>query len=122
MHKILVPIDGSEHVRALDHPEPVMYGELLVYVTKEKMERLQKEHSEGFLRPSAAVARAAGVPYTSEILIGDVALTIVKRANELNCNSIIIGTHGMSAIGNLLMGSVATKVVHLAKCPVTLVK
>jgi len=61
MHKILVPIDGSENAtRASDnalklakesglielhlvtvHPERVMYGELLVYITKEKMERLQ---------------------------------------------------------------------------------
>ena len=142
MHKILVPIDGSENAaRALDyalklakenapielhlvtvHPEPVMYGEILVYITREKMERLQKEHSEDFLRPAEAVVRAAGVPYTSEILIGDIALMIVKRADELNCDGIIMGTRGMGAVGNLVMGSVATKVVHLAKCPVTLVK
>lgn len=142
MHKILVPIDGSENAaRALDyalklarengpielhlvtvHPEPVMYGELMVYITKEKMERLQKEHSEDFLKPAEAIARAAGVPHTSEILIGDIAPMIAKRAHELNCDGIIMGTHGMSAIGNLVMGSVATKVVHLAKCPVTLVK
>src|SRR5262245_47191260 len=142
MHKILVPIDRSENAaRALDyalklamengpielhlvtvHPEPEMYGEILVYITNEKIERLQKEHSEDLLRPAEAAVRAASVPYTSEILIGDVALMIVKRANELNCDSIIMGTRGMSAIGNLVMGSVATKVVHLAKCPVTLVK
>ena len=142
MHNILVPTDGSENAaRALDyalklakengpielhlvtvHPEPVMYGKLLVYITREKMERLQREHSEDFLRPAEAVVRAAGVPYTSEILIGDIALMIVKRANELKCDGIIIGTRGMSVVGNLVIGSVATKVVHLAKCPVTLVK
>jgi nucleotide-binding universal stress UspA family protein len=35
---------------------------------------------------------------------------------------IAMGTRGMGTIGNLLMGSVATKVVHLASVPVTLVK
>jgi nucleotide-binding universal stress UspA family protein len=34
----------------------------------------------------------------------------------------VMGTRGMSAIGNLVAGSVATKVIHLTKLPVTLVK
>ena len=142
MHKLLIPIDGSENAaRALNyalklakengpielhlvtvHPEPVIYGEIQVYVSREKMEELQRKHSEDILRPAAEAARTAGVPYTSEILVGDTAQKIVNRANELNCDSIVMGTRGMGAIGNLVMGSVATKVVHLTKLPVTLVK
>jgi nucleotide-binding universal stress UspA family protein len=33
-----------------------------------------------------------------------------------------MGTRGMGAIGNVFLGSIATKVVHLASVPVTLVK
>jgi nucleotide-binding universal stress UspA family protein len=33
-----------------------------------------------------------------------------------------MGTRGMTAISTLVMGSVATKVLHLANVPVTLVK
>jgi nucleotide-binding universal stress UspA family protein len=33
-----------------------------------------------------------------------------------------MGTRGMTAIGGLVMGSIATKVVHAAHVPVTLVK
>ncbi len=117
MHKVLVPVDGSENAaRTLDyavklakengpielhlvtvHPEPVMYGTPLVYITREKMERLQKEHSEDFLRPAEVMVRAAGVPYTSEILVGDIAPMIVNRAEELNCDGIIMGTGGWVA-------------------------
>jgi nucleotide-binding universal stress UspA family protein len=35
---------------------------------------------------------------------------------------IVMGTRGQGAVGNLLLGSVATKVIHLSKVPVTLVK
>lgn len=35
---------------------------------------------------------------------------------------IVMGTRGMGALGNLALGSTATKVVHLADVPVTLVK
>ena len=47
---------------------------------------------------------------------------IAKVANELKCNAIIMGTRGLSPLGNLLLGSVAAQVVHLAGTPVTLVK
>ena len=74
------------------------------------------------MRPAIELASAASVPWTSDVLVGDTASMIVKRAEELNCDGIVMGTRGMGAIGNLVMGSVATKVVHLTKLPVTLVK
>jgi nucleotide-binding universal stress UspA family protein len=35
---------------------------------------------------------------------------------------IYLGTRGMTAISNLVLGSVATKVLHLADTPVVLVR
>ena len=52
----------------------------------------------------------------------DAATTIARRADSLQCEGIVMGTRGMGAIANLLLGSVAAKVVHLANVPVTLVK
>jgi nucleotide-binding universal stress UspA family protein len=74
------------------------------------------------LRPAIETAKKAGLTFTSEILIGDVAKSIVSCAEASGCCAIVMGTRGMSAIGNLVMGSVATKVIHLTKLPVTLVK
>jgi nucleotide-binding universal stress UspA family protein len=142
MPKLLVPIDGSESsMRALDHamniansrpsyelhlltvhPEPIMYGEILVYVSQEKMHELQKAHSMDLLRPAVQAAEQAQIRHTSEIVEGEIAPTIVKRANELRCEGIVMGTRGMTAISNLVIGSVATKVIHLTNVPVTLVK
>ena len=104
------------------HPEPVIYGEIQVYVSREKMEELQRAHSMDILQPAINAARAAGMSHTSEKLVGDTAALIVKRAEELNCDGIVMGTRGMGTIGNLVMGSATTKVVHLTKLPVTLVK
>ena len=44
------------------------------------------------------------------------------RAEEIGCRVIVMGTRGMSALANLMLGSVTTKVVHLTKLPVTLIK
>jgi nucleotide-binding universal stress UspA family protein len=142
MHKLLVAIDGSDHARrALDYalslakensavglhiltvqPEPNVYGEIQVYITQEHMAQLQRQHSEGLLAPALQAARVAGVAHTSEIVVGDAASMITKRAEELGCDGIVIGTQGRNAIASALMGSVAFKVVHLTKLPVTLVK
>ncbi|KIZ45661.1 MULTISPECIES: universal stress protein [Rhodopseudomonas] len=142
MHKILVAYDGSANAnRALDwvigmagdkvpielalvyaHPEPALYGEIAVYVSKDKMDELQRNHGKDILQPAIDKLNAAGLPFTTEVLTGDTAQRIVTRADELHCDSIVMGTHGRSAIGNLVLGSVANKVVHLSKLPVTLVK
>ena len=142
MHKLLIPIDGSDNsMRALRyalriakeigpmqlhlltvHPEPAIYGEIQVYVSADKMKELQDLHSKDLQRSAIEAADTAGVAFQSEIATGDPAVTIARRANELGCDAIVMGTRGMSAIGNLIMGSIATKVVHLAEMPVTLVK
>ena len=142
MHKLLVPVDNSDGaMRAVEyairlakerkptelmivhaHEPPLVYGEIAMYLPEEKAEELQLEHSEGILQPAIEKAKKAGVTFTSKVLIGDVAKSIVACAEASGCCAIVMGTRGMSAIGNLVMGSVATKVIHLTNLPVTLVK
>lgn len=51
----------------------------------------------------------------------DPAATIVEAARRLRVHEIVMGTRGLSALGTLGLGSVAYKVVHVARQPVTLV-
>lgn len=53
---------------------------------------------------------------------GDPSDGILAVADELQCDMIVLGTHGRTGLGRLLMGSVAEKVVRQAKCPVLSVK
>jgi nucleotide-binding universal stress UspA family protein len=48
--------------------------------------------------------------------------TLVDRARALAGDAIMMGTHGLTTLGRLLMGAVASKVIHLSDIPVTLVK
>jgi nucleotide-binding universal stress UspA family protein len=142
MHKLLVAIDGSDHARrALDYalslakenaaielhiltvqPEPNVYGEIQVYITEVRMAQLQRQHSQDILAPALEAAQNAGIAHSGEIVVGHAATTIANRAEELGCDAIVMGTQGRGAMGSVLMGSVALKVVHLTKLPVTLVK
>lgn len=56
------------------------------------------------------------------ILEGEPAEEIVRFAKEHECDLIVMGTHGRTGLGRLLMGSVAENVVRRAPCPVLTVK
>jgi len=53
---------------------------------------------------------------------GDTPEQIVKVAEESHADLIIMGSRGMTEWKSLLLGGVATKVVHHASCPVLLVR
>lgn len=58
----------------------------------------------------------------TQILRGHPAESIVKYAYENKADIIIIGTRGMGGFRNLIIGSVAQKVVSYSKIPVLTVK
>jgi nucleotide-binding universal stress UspA family protein len=142
MKNILVPVDGSgAAMRALKqavalarlspgakillvhaHEEPTTFGDISVYVPREKMAALQREHSQGILAPAEAELKSAGVPYTSEVLTGSLGQAIAAHAEKAGCDLIVMGRHGKSALGDLLVGSVAQKVLHASRLPVMLVR
>src|SRR5512134_2510630 len=142
--KLLVAVDGSGAAqRALEqaialarispdasihlvhaHEEPDIYGEIAVYVPRAKMEELQRTLSEAVLAAAeeAAGLKDWGVRYTKEVLIGPIGQTIARHAGRLGCDAIVMGGHGKSTVGELFMGSVAMKVLHLTRLPVLLVR
>ena len=141
-YKIFVPVDGSSCAqRALQHAilmakgmsdailhvahardEPVIYGEIAVYVNRERMEQWVREETGRILAAAEAVLKEAGVRYEKHALVGPVARVLAERAASLRCDAIVMGTHGRTALGNILIGSTATKVIHFSDIPVTLVK
>ena len=47
---------------------------------------------------------------------------IVRVAAEVGCGLIVMGTHGRTGLGRLLMGNTAESVLPEASCPVMIVK
>jgi nucleotide-binding universal stress UspA family protein len=68
------------------------------------------------------VLKDAGFAAGTILAVGPIAETIVAQAKSGKFDLICIGTRGMTATGNLLLGSVATRVLHLADMPVITVR
>ena len=75
------------------------------------------EREFDLLRPEVT-----GVRVGKLIRYGAAAGTIVDAARELGADLIVLGTHGRTGLGRLLLGSVAEEVVRTAPCPVLTVK
>jgi nucleotide-binding universal stress UspA family protein len=87
-------------------------------------EKTMSEAGRKELGKWAARAKAAGVKSDTKLVvaltqsIGDV---INKEAKRWSANLIVIGTHGRRGFNHLLLGSVAERVIRLAKKPVLVV-
>lgn len=141
MIRLLVPLDGSSHsqrvvqhvirlsrgreaveIHLLNVQEPIDSLEVRRFKLPQEIRRMQRRRGADRLGPSRARLDKAGVPYSAHVLIGPVAATIARFAKRRRCSMIVMGTRGMGSLASLLLGSVATKVIHLARAPVTLVK
>ncbi|MCX7893424.1 MAG: universal stress protein [Burkholderiales bacterium] len=142
MPKILLAVDGSEQALGATrrlvasfawyrekptvelvtvHPPLPHIAAMGVAVTQEMLDRYYREEGESHLAGAKALLDAAGADYRSHIFVGQAAETIAEQAKRLGCDVIWMGTHGRGAVGSLLLGSVATKVLHLTHVPVMLV-
>jgi nucleotide-binding universal stress UspA family protein len=73
-------------------------------------------------RLAALHALAPEVDVAYRVAEGNPATEIVRLAGELPANLIVMGTHGRTGLGRLLMGSVAEAVLRRAPCPVLTLK
>jgi nucleotide-binding universal stress UspA family protein len=144
--QILAAVDGSKHAfRALDVAADLARtygGDLNILSVYRHHSAVENTHS--LVRPSAevpdvdtamnayakeVVARACdyvrdnyGIEAAGYVRRGQPARTIVAAANELECDSIVMGSRGLGDMTGLLLGSVSHKVTSLAECTLVTVK
>jgi len=141
--KILLAVDGSKHslkaVKTLiahadwyretpavelvnvHLPVPRIRG-MSAVVGASQIRRYYDREGKVALSKARKLLDAKGIKYSAHILVGPVAETIVRQARLTRCDLIMMGTRGMSAAANLLLGSCANRVVNVSPIPVLLVK
>ena len=142
----LVPIDFSEHskktiqyaiqlatltgasIRILhvfqisDYPAAFYHG---LYLEQEAVKvhlEAAKREADAQLSLVAEEIRAHGVEAGSMFRTGNPYEEIVSAAKETGIDLIVIGSHGYTGLGRLLLGSTADRVLQYAPCPVLVVK
>ncbi len=140
--KILIPVDGSANAnRAVDYvignfaaqKEPpqllllnvqwkVATGNVKLFINQDTINDYYREQGMAALQQARAILDAANLPYQYHISIGTPAEAIVQYANEQGVDQIVMSRQGQGGLQSLLLGSVVSKVLNLAGCPVLSVK
>lgn len=141
--KILVATDGSRPALRAVRYAAKLVGQLLsksssitlvsvhddvglrhakAFVGSDAVADYLRELSEKELKAARKLLASAGVKHDMEIRTGHVAQEIVDCAKSGRFDLIVLGAKGRSAISDLLLGSVAQRVLATAKTPVLLVK
>lgn len=92
------------------------------FAGSESVAQFLRESSELELDPARKLLEAAGVPHQVVIRTGHVVQEILAVADEGQFDMIFMGSKGRGPIADLLVGSVAQRVLAMARQPVVLVK
>lgn len=139
--KILLAVDGSEYTKkmlAYLTTHDTMFGAGNNYtiftvqmtlppraraaVGKEVVEKYYAEEAEKVLGPVSKFLVRHGIDPKSQWKVGHAGETIAKFADSGKYDLLMMGSHGHGALGNLVMGSVATQVLARCSVPVLLVR
>jgi nucleotide-binding universal stress UspA family protein len=139
--KILVAVDGSEYTRRMvaywaAHDEwlsaahsytvltvvPAIPPRATAVVDRANLQGYYADEGEKVFKPLRPFLEKQGLTATFLSKTGHVAEVIARTAEEGGFDLIMMGSHGHTELGNLVMGSVATRVLAACKTPVLLIR
>jgi nucleotide-binding universal stress UspA family protein len=140
--RILIPTDGSDLSNAAAHAaidfarqlgaETVgifvappyaypLYAETVPtdYLSEDEYNASMRKVGDANLKEIADAAALAGLKFTGITVVADSpARQIVDAAQQNGCDLIFMGSHGRGGLGQLLLGSVTSKVLATCQIPV----
>ena len=88
----------------------------------EEWDHALREGVDRKLRPLVEYARTEGVEARALLLTGFADEAIIEAARQEGADLIVMGTHGRRGAARLFLGSVASRVISMAPCPVMTVR
>lgn len=139
--KILVAVDGSRHTKRMlaylaAHDEwrtaqhrytvltvvPPIPSRAAVVVAIDTVKAYYDREAENVLRPIRAFLGKQGVSADFVSRTGNPAEAIATAAEKGKYDLLMMGSHGHGTLANLVLGSVATKVMAQCRTPVLLIR
>ena len=103
-------------------PPNIIEADSVAFGVYEEWDRNLRAEIEGKLNALVEEARKAGVDARPLILPGVPYEAITDAAKENDADLVIMGTHGRKGVARLFLGSVASRVISTAPCPVMTVR
>ena len=106
---------------------PPIYGEAALYyvpgVSAQESRKLMEKQAKKALAAIEIEAQTARVPCATRFVTQDQPWkAILRTAQSLRCDVIVMASHGRGGLGGLILGSETTRVLASSKIPVLVVR
>ena len=113
---------GAAHQYTVLHVVPFMPARVAALTSDEQIQRYYRDEAQRVFKPIKAFFKKQGLRADFVSQAGNVAAVIAKFADRGGFDLLVMGSHGHDNLVNLLMGSVATKVLASSKVAVLLLR
>jgi nucleotide-binding universal stress UspA family protein len=139
--KILVAVDGSSFTKRMlayiaAHDEwlgahhaytvltvvPPLPARVAAALSRELVQSHHDEEAQKVFKPMRTFFAKQGLQAEFAGKVGEPAATIAALAEKGKFDLLMLGSHGHGALGNLVLGSVSTKVLAHCKVPLLVVR
>lgn len=113
---------GAQHSYTVLTVVPTVPARAAAALPKSVLKAHHEEEAERVLKPIRSFFAKQGLQAEFIARSGDAAAAIAAQANKVKYGLLLMGSHGHGSLGNLVLGSVATKVMAQCSTPVLLVR
>ena len=113
---------GDAHEYTVLHVVPAVPPRAAAALDKDVLKDYYADEGEKVLKTIRSFFAKQGIKAEFVNKAGSAAEVIAATAEKGKFNLLMLGSHGHSSLGNLVMGSVATKVLSACKTPVLLIR
>lgn len=113
---------GCQHTYTVLHCVPAIPHRAAAFAGKDRVRAFYDADAEAVFKPIRAFLKMHDAAATFVHRIGAPAENIAKLAERGKFDLLIMGSRGHGALGGLVLGSVATKVIALCSTPLLLIR
>ena len=113
---------GAHHDYTVLHAVPAVPPRAAAVLDKNTLQGYYDEGAEKVFKPIRSFFTKQGLSARFVTKVGPAAEVIAAAANKGDYDLLMLGSHGFGTLSNLVMGSVATKVLANCKTPVLLIR
>ncbi len=113
---------GSQHLYTVVHVAHALPGRATAVVDKSTLQAFYAEESEKVLKPIRTFFSRQKIAADFVAKVGPVAETIASMSTKGQYDMLMMGSHGHTLLGSMLLGSVSSKVMASCETPVLIVR
>lgn len=106
----------------LVHVDAPMLGGVVSALGERRVAEIHRENSDAALRPSRGRLKRAKVRFDERHAVGNPAQHIARLAEKERFDLIVMGSHGRTPLGGIVLGSVTQRVLAQCSVPVLIVR